>query len=205
MHRGEKMSIAKASPSTGTGQAYARTRLITVGDAQQEVRSVFLGGSVGQLIAGVIWVVSAALGTFANERLGILALVFGGMLIYPLTRLTLNLMGKTAALGRDNPLGLLPLQSVIAMVAMYPLIYVAALHNPNWFYPAFMIVIGAHYLWFIPLYGMWQYGVLAAVFIGCGLAVGVLMPFVFPLAGWLGGFVLLLFSIIVWRTEGRKT
>lgn len=118
--------------------------------------------------------------------------------------LALNLTGKPAALSRDNPLGLLPLQSVIAMVAMYPLIYVVTVYNPNWFYPAFMLVVGAHYLWFIPLYGMWQYGVLAAVLIGGGVALGVLMPNAFSLAGWMGGLALLVFALLVWRAKVWK-
>ena len=63
----------------------------------------------------------------------------------------------------------------------------AALHNVNWFYPAFLMIVGAHYLPFIFLYGMWQYGVPAAVMLGAGLGLGRLAPASFPPGGRAGG------------------
>ena len=77
---------------------------MTLSDAQREVRSVFLGGSIGQLVTGAIWLISAALSTWAGERQGIIALFLGGMLIFPLTQLSLRLIGRPGTLGRDNPL-----------------------------------------------------------------------------------------------------
>ncbi len=177
---------------------------MTVSEAQQEVRSVFLGGSVGQLVTGLIWLVSAVLSTFVGQPQGILALVLGGMLIFPLTQLALKLLGQQASLRRDNPLNQLPLQSVFAMVAMYPLIYAAARYNVNWFYPAFMIVVGAHYIWFIFLYGMWQYGALATALIAGGIAVGVLLPTAFAIGGWLAGALLILFALGVWQMRAVR-
>ena len=49
-----------------------------------------------------------------------------------------------------------------------PLIFAATAYRQNWFYPAFMVALGSHYLPFIFLYGMWQFGVLAALLIGSG-------------------------------------
>ncbi len=178
---------------------------MTVKEAQSQVRSVFLGGSIGQLVTGAIWLASAALSAFAGPQPGILALVIGGMCIFPLTQLALKLLGRPGALTRENPLNALPLQSVFAMVAMYPLIYAATRYNLNWFYPAFMIVVGAHYISFIFLYGMWQYGVLAAALIGGGIGVGLLWPNVFGIGGWLAGAALLLFALIIWSMSvGRQ-
>ncbi len=177
---------------------------MTIVEAQREVRSVFLGGSVGQTVTGAIWLISAALSTFAGRSAGILALVLGGMLIFPLTQLALKLLGRPDGLRRENPLNPLPIQSVFAMVAMYPLIYAAARYNLNWFYPAFMIVVGAHYISFIFLYGMWEYGVLAAALIGGGVVVGVFWPNVFELGGWLAGGVIVLFALIIALTQVRE-
>ena len=177
---------------------------MTLSDAQREVRSVFLGGSIGQLVTGAIWLISAALSTWAGERQGIIALFLGGMLIFPLTQLSLRLIGRPGTLGRDNPLSQYSLQSVFAMVAMYPLIYAAVLYNINWFYPAFMLVVGAHYLSFIFLYGMWQYGVLAAVLFGSGLTLAVILPNTFNLGGWIAGLVLVLFALTIWKTTAWK-
>jgi hypothetical protein len=63
-------------------------------EAQKEARSVFLGGSVGQAVSGIIWLVSAALGTFVSTRYGVIALALGGVFIFPLTQLTLKLLGR---------------------------------------------------------------------------------------------------------------
>jgi hypothetical protein len=166
-------------------------------EAQREVRSVFIGGAVGQFVTGGIWLASAALSTWGSRTLGILALVVGGMFIFPLTQLILRLLGRPATLKRENPLGRFSLQTVAAMFATFPLIYFAARADLNWFYPAFMIVIGAHYVMFIHLYGMWQYGLLAAVLAGAGLVLAAVKPVPFSLGGWLAGAVLVVFASAV--------
>jgi len=172
--------------------------------AQREVRSVFIGGAVGQFVTGAIWLASAALSTWGSRRLGILSLVIGGMFIFPLTQLILKLLGKPASLSRENPLSRFSLQTVAAMLATFPLIYLAARADLNWFYPAFMIVIGAHYVMFIHLYGMWQYGLLAAVLAGGGIVVAAMKPALFSFGGWLTGAVLIVFaSAVLAGSKGR--
>jgi hypothetical protein len=57
-----------------------------------------------------------------------------------------------------------------------------------------MIVVGAHYMPFMSMYGMWQYGVLAAALLAGGFLLGLLMPHEFALGGWLGGAAMLLFG-----------
>jgi hypothetical protein len=41
---------------------------------------------------------------------------------------------------------------------------------------AFMVVVGAHCLPFIHLYGMWQFGVLPGLLIGGGIVIGTYLP-----------------------------
>jgi Family of unknown function (DUF7010) len=77
-----------------------------------------------------------------------------------------------------------------------PLVAAATLYRFHWFYPAFMIALGTHYLPFMFLYGMWQFGPLAAILIGSSLAIGLYGPEIFSLGGWLTAFVLLVFAII---------
>jgi hypothetical protein len=172
---------------------------LTLAEAQAEVRLAFLRGSVGQIVTGAIWLASAALGTWGSRQLGILALFLGGMFIFPLTQLVLRLIGQPGSLARDNPLGRFPLQMVVAMTAMYPLVYVAALHNINWFYPAFMLVVAAHYVSFILLYGMWQYGALAAFLFAGAAAAALFWPNAFSAGGWLSGIALVLFGLMISR------
>jgi hypothetical protein len=123
-------------------------------DAQRDVRMVFLGGFAGQLVSGILWLLSAGLATFATPDSAILLLVLGGIFIFPLTQLTLCLTGHRASLGKDHSMN---------QLAMYRL---------NWFYPAFMIALGAHYLPFVFLYGMRQFAVLAVVLLGGGVIIG---------------------------------
>lgn len=64
-----------------------------VADAQREVRQVYRGGFMGQLVSGVLWLGSAAAATWATPRAGILLLVIGGFFIFPLATLGLSLLG----------------------------------------------------------------------------------------------------------------
>ncbi len=70
------------------------------------------------------------------------------------------------------------------------------MYRLEWFYPAFMIALGTHYLPFMFLYGMWLFGVLAAILIGAGIAIGLYLPSVFSLGGWFTAVVLLVFAFI---------
>jgi cellulose synthase/poly-beta-1,6-N-acetylglucosamine synthase-like glycosyltransferase len=174
---------------------------MNLADAQRELRTAYRRGSVGQLVTAVIWLASAGLAAGVDKRLGIIALLLGGTLIFPLTQMALRIRGGWARPSPENPLPRFFLQGVFAMVALYPLVYVAALHNVNWFYPAFMIVVGVHYMSFVLLYGMWEYGLLAALLVGSGVMLAILLPDVFSAGGWVTAIVLMLFGLV----EGRFT
>src|SRR5437867_5005588 len=106
-----------------------------VHDAQREVRTVYLGGSVGQFVSGALWLSSAAMGTWASRRSAILVLVLGGMFIFPVTVLALKAMGRRATLSRENPLGALATQIAFMVPLCPPLVGAATLHRMDWFYP----------------------------------------------------------------------
>jgi len=175
-----------------------------VAEAQQEVRTVYLGGSVGQLVSGAIWLLSAALGSWVGKREAILTLVVGGAFIFPITQLALRLLGRAASLSGANPLRYLAMQVAFIVPLTLPVVGGAALHNVNWFYPACMIVVGAHYLPFIFLYGNAQFGILAAVLMSGGVALGMARPQEFLPGGWLTGLVLVVFGLVLWVGNGRR-
>lgn len=177
---------------------------MTVAEAQDEVRAVFLNGSVGQLVSGTIWLLSAALSTWGGTRQGIIALVVGGMFIFPLTQLVLRFAGRPWTLSRENPLRGLAIEVAFMVPLTLPVVAGAALHNVNWFYPGCMIIVGAHYMPFIFLYRMWEYGVLAAVLMGGGITLGMMMPDAFNTGGWLGGAALVLFGSVAGWLSRRK-
>ncbi len=176
---------------------------MTVDEAQQEMRAVFLGGSAGQAVSGAVWLVSAALGSWAGARYGLISLFLGGFFIFPLTQLAIRLSGRPASLKSGNPLEGLARQVAFIVPLCLPVIAAAALYRINWFYPAFMVVVGAHYLPFVFLYGMRQYTALSAVLVGGGVAFALLLPQAFAPAGWFTGAVLVLFSIWIRVTSHR--
>lgn len=165
--------------------------------AQQDMQSVFLRGSIGQAISGIIWLTSAALGTWVSERAGILMLVLAGIFIFPLTQMALHVIGHSAKLPKGHPLNQLAMQVAFIVPLSLPLIAAASLYNINWFYPAFMLVVGTHYLPFIFLYGMWEFAALSAVLIGGSVAIGMLFWNVFSIGGWFTAVILLVFALLV--------
>jgi len=170
--------------------------------AQQDVRSTFLHGSVGQAVSGSIWLVSVILGTWISERSAILVLVLAGMFIFPLTQLALRLLGRSGGLPKGHPMNQLAMQVAFIVPLSLPVIGAASLYNLNWFYPAFMLIVGTHYMPFIFLYGMWEFAVLSALLIGGGVAIGMLLPGLFVTGGWFTAIALFLFAVIVQFTPG---
>ena len=119
-----------------------------------------------------------------------------GIFIFPMTQLLLRLMARPASLPKGHPMNALAMQVAFVLPLTLPLVFAATAYRENWFYPAFMIALGSHYLPFIFLYGMWQFGVLAAFLIGSGLAIGFYLPSIFSLGGWSTAVMLLVFAFV---------
>jgi hypothetical protein len=164
---------------------------VEIAAAQTEVRTVYQGGFTGLLVSGILWGVSAALGAWVAPRPAILVLIVGGMFIHPLSQVLLRLMGGPWSIRAENPLRHLAMQAAFIIPLTLPVVAGAALYKLNWFYPALMVVVGAHYLPFVFLYGMWQYACLGAILIVLGLATGILLPGSFSLGAWLAAAIFL--------------
>ena len=167
-----------------------------VQDAQREVRTVFVGGFFGQMVCSALWLVSAALGTWVSPRAAITQLVLGGVLIFPITQLLLRLTGRRASLTSENPLGNLAMQIAFALPFSMLLLVPVTAFRLNWFYPALMILVGAHYLPFTFLYGMRMFIPLSAILIGGGVVIALYFAGSFSLGGWTGGLTLFIFAWI---------
>lgn len=133
-----------------------------ISEAQREVRTAYLGGFVGQLVSAMIWFVSSVIATFVDPKTGFWTLAIGGAAIFPLTQALLRMAGRRAALARPNPLSSLGMQIAFTVPLVLPLAGAAAIHRPGWFYPACLVIVGAHYLPFAFLYGMKTFAGLAA-------------------------------------------
>lgn len=167
---------------------------IGIAEAQEEGRTVFLNGAVGQLVSGVLWLASAAVGSRGAVKLAVLVLVFGGVAIYPMTQLLLRISGRAVALQAKNPLRWLAMQIAFIVPLTLPVAGGAALYRLNWFYPACAVIVGAHYLPFVFLYGMWEYAVLCGALVGGGLWCAFFLQGSFTACGWITGAVLVMFA-----------
>ena len=99
-----------------------------------------------------------------------------------------------------NALGM---QVAFVIPLCVPLVYAASVHHAAWFYPAFMVVVGAHYLPFIFLYGMPHFGALAAILVTAGIAIALYLPRPFSVGAWFTTVILLLFAMVGLRASRR--
>ena len=89
----------------------------------------------------------------------------------------------------------------VAMTVPLGLLVVLLLaENPVLVLPAAMVVVGAHYLPFVFLYGMPAFWVLGAVLVAGGLAVLFLAPTAGVAAGWATGALLVAVGLVLPRT-----
>ena len=165
-------------------------------DAQWEMRWSFLGGFGGQLVSGLLWLVSSALASWVGPRPAILVLVLGGVGIFPLTQATVRLLGRPGRVSPGNALHGLGAQVAFVLPLTLPLVGAATLHRLDWFYPSFMIALGAHYLPFVFLYGMRMFGMLCGILVSVGILLGTVLPMSFPTGGWLTGALLLVVAFV---------
>ena len=172
--------------------------------AQRDVRTAYLGGFAGQLVSSGVWFLSAAAATWFSHKAAILILVLGGTMIFPLTRLLLQLMGDTASLPKNHPMNALGMQVAFTLPLTFPLIYAATVHHLPWFYPAFSVALGAHYLPFVFLYGMPQFAALAGVLVVSGVLIGLYLPVPFSASGWFTAVCLLVFAFVGRQVASKK-
>ncbi len=169
---------------------------MNVQDAQREMRSVYVGGFWGQLVSSAIWLVSATLGTWVGPRASILAVVIGGFFIFPLTQMLLRLSSRRASVSAENPFTSLGMQVALVLPFSMLLLVPVANYRLNWFFPALMVLAGAHYLPFATLYGMRMFLFLAGILIATGVVIAEYFAATFSLGSWIGGLALFVFAWI---------
>jgi len=167
-----------------------------IDDAQREMRTALLGGLMGQFVSGILWLASAALATWSTQYWAIGVLIVGGFFIYPATLLGLRLIGHKATISKGNPFNALGTQVAFVLPLSLPVVGAAALYRPEWFYPAFMVILGAHYLPFVTTYGMRMFYVLAAVLVGAGITLALYVTLPANTGAWFTSATLLFFAAL---------
>ncbi|MGH8229255.1 MAG: DUF7010 family protein [Steroidobacteraceae bacterium] len=169
---------------------------MNIGDAQREMRIRFSGGFYGQCVSGLLWLVSASLATWSTPRAAITTLVVGGFFIFPVTELLIRVSGRQNQLSVRNSLRHLGMQIAFVLPVTMPLLLPVGLYRLNWFYPAMMILLGAHYIPFVFLYGMRMFAVLASLVVGSGLVIALYGSSSFSAGAWYTGAMLALFAVV---------
>jgi hypothetical protein len=165
-------------------------------DAKRENRFRFSGGFYGQAVSGLIWLVSASFASWGSPQTAISVLVVGGFFIFPITELLVRTVGTRSKLDSRNLLPQLGMQVAFVLPFSMPLLLPVSLYRLNWFYPALMILLGAHYLPFVFLYGMRMFAVLAAFLLGGGVIIAMYMSSSFSIGAWYTGTILLIFAAV---------
>ena len=165
-------------------------------DAQREVRSVYVGGFWGQLVSSVIWLVSAAVGTWVTPKASILTVVIGGFFIFPLTQMLLRLSSGRASVSRENSFNSLGREVAFVLPFSMLLLVPVGLYNLNLFFPALMVLLGAHYFPFATLYGMRMFLFLGGILIAAGYVIAHWFSRTFSPGAWVAGVALFVFAWI---------
>jgi hypothetical protein len=169
---------------------------MTITEAQREMRTRYVGGFFGQLVSGALWLLSASLALWSTPRIAITTLVVGGVFIFPITELLIRLTGARASLSADNGLRQLGMQAAFVLPLSMPLVLPVGLYRLNWFYPAMTILVGAHYLPFVTLYGMRMFAALGGLLVGGGVLIAMYGSSRFSTAAWFTGAALLVFAAV---------
>jgi hypothetical protein len=174
----------------------AEERQMNIADAQRENRFRFSGGFYGQAVSGLIWLVSASFASWGTPKTAIVLLVVGGFFIFPITEILVRTVGTRSKLSSGNSLWQLGRQVAFVLPFSMPLLLPVSRFDLNLFYPALMILLGAHYLPFVFLYGMRMFAVLAALLLGGGVIIAVYLTSSFSIGAWYTGTILLIFAAV---------
>lgn len=143
---------------------------MTVDQAQAEIGRAFVNGGPGAIVSSLVWFVAAAILVTQGIPTAFAALFFGGMLIFPLSTLVCKLgFGRSGSV-KGNPLGLLALESTIAMIGCLIAAWLLLRDRPDQVFPIAAIAVGTHYFAFKTAYGDRTFWLLGALITLAGCA-----------------------------------
>ncbi len=180
-----------------------REIIVDIADAQRDVRTVYAGGFLGQLVSGVIWLLAAGTSVVVSRVTGIVVLLAGGAAILPITMLLLKANGGPTSLPKGHPMAPLAMQIAFTVPLGLLVAVAAAGYREEWFFPASMVIVGAHYLPFAFLYGTPLFAVLGGLMTLGGVALALWLPNSFTTGGWVTGALLISFGFLL-RADQRR-
>ena len=135
----------------------------SIEQAQADMRKGYADGSVGTIVSGLVWLISAVICYQYSASKAVFALFIGGMFIYPVGVVLGKALGLRAAHTEGNPLGSFAMEGTVSMLMCLPLAFVLSLQQVEWFFQGMLLIIGGRYLTFASIYGKRIYWVLGAI------------------------------------------
>jgi hypothetical protein len=141
-----------------------------ISDAQRDLRRAYVGGGPGVMISGLIWLVATVVQLKQGIGAGFTALFFGGMLIFPITKLLCRFLFRRDSETPGNPFGLTVLECTIAMIGGLFAAWLFLPSRPMLTFPLAAVAVGTHYCVFATAYGNRWFWLIAGIVtaIGCG-------------------------------------
>lgn len=167
------------------------------------MRVAYCFGIPGVVASGSVWLSAGLIALLFTPLAGMITLIAGGMLIFPMSVMLCKAFGCTGQHQKSNPLAPLAIEGTLWMLLSIPIAVAVALSTPEWFFPAMLVIIGGRYLSFHTLYGLRIYWGL-----GAALALAALLlvltdvpPFVGGLSGGLLELLLQLSSTTIQENQ----
>ncbi|WP_406696899.1 DUF7010 family protein [Sphingomonas glaciei] len=141
-----------------------------ISDAQQDLRRAYVGGGPGVVISGFVWLAATWINHTAGAGPGFDSLFFGGMLIFPITKLVCRRAFGRENEFRSNPFGMTVLECTIAMIGGFFAAWLFLKSEPALVFPLAAVAVGTHYFVLKTAYGerlFWLIGgIVAAIGVG---------------------------------------
>ncbi len=161
-----------------------------------EYRRCHLGGAIYLAIEGCLWLLAAIFGTLGQVPAAMITLLMGGMLIHPMA-LGLSRIFKLSSPQESNRLPILNTWIALTIPLGLPLVFMAiSSGHQNLFFPAFTVLVGAHWLPFAYIYSMKSFLALAGILVSGGILFGFIVINSFMACAFFTGGIHLLFALL---------
>lgn len=175
-----------------------------VTDAQRDLRRAFVEGGPGVFVSSLVWFAAAAVEHSKGVAPAFTTLFFGGMLIFPLSTLASRFLFRREKEAADNPLGILALESTIAMIGGLFAAWLFLPFRPAFVFPLAAIAVGTHYAAFKTVYGDRTFWVLGGLITAAGI-LGIYKAALLPGGPILAvGVIELLFAVLLTARARRN-
>lgn len=165
-------------------------------DFSTELRRTYWGAVPHTIFTAAVWIIASGLSFYSSKGQAIMFFIVAGSFTFPGGELIRKFMSTPNLISKENKLPQFFMLLAFTVPASYPLIYFACKANINYFFPAFTVLIGAHYLPFVYGYQMTSFSLLSIALVAQGTFIGYYYPESFALSGFCTGTTLLLFAAL---------